>query len=69
MSTGDGDDEWRFSLEDLEADDEDGGNVAGSFVPDEEIEPESISLENAVFVVLGALVAGVVLVAFVLALT
>jgi len=69
MSGGDGDDEWRFTLEDLEDGDEDGGNVAGSFVPDADIEPEAIALENAAFVLLGALVAGTVLLAFVLALT
>jgi hypothetical protein len=62
-------DEWQFSLEDLQEGDEEDGNVAGSFLPDEAIEPEAVSLENAVFVLLGVLLSGVVLVGFVLALT
>jgi hypothetical protein len=69
------DDEWRFSLEDLEddppagAESDDGGNVAGDFLPDEALEPGDIDLENAVFVGLGVLIAGLVFVAFLLALT
>ncbi len=68
-------DEWRFSLEDLEAespageDPDEGGNVAGDFLPDDSLEPGEIDLENAIFVALGVVVAGAVFVAFVLALT
>jgi hypothetical protein len=69
------DDEWRFSLEDLEDDQptgegsDDGGNVAGDFLPDEALEPGEIDLENAIFVGLGVVLAGLVFVAFLLALT
>ena len=49
--------EWRYSLSDLE-DDEDGGEgVWGPFSPDQEIEPQEVDLENVVFVLLGAIVA------------
>lgn len=74
----DDEDEWRFSLADLEdeppaedapAAEPDRGNVAGDFLPDGTLEPGNIDLENAVFVVLGVLFAGLVFVAFVLALT
>lgn len=68
--------EWRYSLEDLEdepepADESDGsgGNVAGSFFPDEELTPGDVDLENAVFVLLGAVLSGLVFVWFVVALT
>jgi hypothetical protein len=68
-------DEWRFSLEDLEddqpaeAEPNKGSNVAGDFLPDETLEPGDIDLENALFVALGVVLAGLVFVAFVLALT
>lgn len=68
----DDEDEWRYSLADLEtADDEDdaGSNVAGSFMPDEKLEPGHVDLENAFFVLLGVVTAGLVVIAFVLALT
>jgi len=60
----DDEEEWRFSLEDLESGDADGsesgdGEAAGplggpAFPP---IEPESPSAENVLFFLLGALVA------------
>jgi len=66
--------EWRFTLEDIEqrnADaktdeesDEEGGNVAGALSPDEEIEAGNIDLENAVFVVLGIVLAVLAVAAF-----
>lgn len=71
----DDEDEWRFSLEDLEdeppaaTEPDDGGNVAGDFLPDETLEPGEIDFENAVFVALGVVLAGLAFVAFVLALT
>ncbi|AQL42180.1 hypothetical protein BV210_05395 [Halorientalis sp. IM1011] len=56
---------WKFELEDLpgeddpegDADDGEGeeGNVAGSMVLEEPLEPGSPSLENTAFVLLGAL--------------
>ncbi len=54
---GDGDDdpeedEWRFSLDDVGED-----GVTGSFGPAESIEPQEIDRENAVFVLLGVLLA------------
>ncbi|MEF8784271.1 MAG: hypothetical protein V5A39_04460 [Haloarculaceae archaeon] len=58
------DDGWRFSLEDIEErdgsdqeDDEEGGNVAGSFSPADEIESGDIDLENALFVLFGVAIA------------
>jgi hypothetical protein len=59
----DTDDEWRFSLEEIEsiqANDEQtageqGGNVAGSLIQREPLEAGDIDLENAVFVALGVL--------------
>jgi|GEM_PF-2493772 len=67
---GDEEDEWRFSLSDLEdgdADDGDdeseagsGSGVAGSFSPSETIEPGEIDPENALFVVVGILIGLVV---------
>jgi hypothetical protein len=61
-SDGTGDDEeWRFSVEEVGEDDtdadqvEDSGNVAGSLVEEGQLEPESISLESAVFFLVGAL--------------
>jgi hypothetical protein len=78
--SGDGSDEndqWRFSLSDLEdeaadeetpaeegapAEETGGGNIMGSLQVGEELEAESISAENALFVVVGVLLA----VAFVL---
>jgi hypothetical protein len=70
----DDEDEWRFSLSDLEddqpaEDEQAGGNVAGDFMPDDTLNPGEIDLENAVFVALGVVLAGLVFVAFVLALT
>ncbi|MFB6309778.1 MAG: hypothetical protein ABEH64_01215 [Salinirussus sp.] len=67
----DGDDDWRYSLEEVGPDDPDDedGNIAGAFLPDEHLEPGEIELENALFVALGAILAGITLVAFVLALT
>lgn len=68
-------DEWRFSLEELEdeppagGEPGEGGNVAGDLLPEETLEPGDVDPENAVFVALGVVVAGLVLVAFVLALT
>lgn len=77
--TDDDDDSWRFSLEDIEerqaADGDDdgtvegeepaeGGNVAGSLSGlDEELEPQSPSLEGSFFVLLGALVTVLILLA------
>lgn len=65
----DADEDWRFTLEDLESDEESESNVAGSFLPDDDLTPGKIDLENALFVALGAIAAGLVLVAFALALT
>jgi len=69
----DTDSQWRFSLSDLEetTDDEEatgdeeshgdnedsGGNIAGSFAVDEELEAGDISAENALFVVVGVVLA------------
>ncbi len=73
----DGDGQWRFSLSDLEEEEESaestdeetgddetteddtdsGGNVAGSLQVDEELEAGDISAENALFVVVGVLLA------------
>lgn len=58
--------EWRFSLEEIESMQENGdqaadakvdeeGNVAGSLEHEEPLEPGDIGIENAIFVVLGAL--------------
>ncbi|RXK48618.1 DUF7312 domain-containing protein [Halorientalis pallida] len=71
MSGADDEGGWKFELEDLpeeggeeaagldEEDGEDGdaeeGNVAGSMVLDQPLEPGSPSMENTVFVLLGAL--------------
>ena len=57
--TADDDSQWRFSLSDLEDDSEGdgGGNVAGSMAIDEELEAGDISTENALFVVVGVLLA------------
>jgi hypothetical protein len=57
------DDEWRFSVdevgeetaEDNESEEREGGNVAGSVVHEESLEPGPITLENAVFFLVGAL--------------
>lgn len=57
-------DEWRFSLSDLEddteetADDNGGEGIAGTLAPSETIEPGEIDPENALFVVVGVLLAG-----------
>lgn len=69
-------DEWRFSLEEIDSmqengekaavdDTEEGGNVAGSLEHQEPLEPGDINLENAIFVALGALlVLGLIAAAF-----
>ncbi|MFB6165386.1 MAG: hypothetical protein ABEJ31_09540 [Haloarculaceae archaeon] len=67
----DEDDEWQFSLSDLPDEDgpaedgpaeDGGGNVAGAVLGlEERVEPGTIDPENAVFVLLGAAVAVVVL--------
>ncbi|WP_135667076.1 DUF7312 domain-containing protein [Halorhabdus rudnickae] len=54
---GDDEDGWRFSLEDLEADDED---QAGWLGLSAEVEAGSPALENVVFVLLGVALAVVV---------
>lgn len=64
--------EWRFSLSDLEDDEqekeeESTGNVAGGLGPSGDVEPGDIDLENAIFVGLGVLAAGIVILGFVLA--
>jgi len=70
--------EWRFSLEEIEqrnAEDgeanegeteagDDGGNIAGAFGPGEEIEPGDIDFENALFVLVGVVLAVLVLMGF-----
>jgi hypothetical protein len=56
-------DEWRFSVDEVgdepadgdETEQTEGGNVAGSLADEGPLEPESISLENAVFFLVGAL--------------
>jgi preprotein translocase subunit Sec61beta len=70
------DEEWRFSLEDIEqrnadgagggddGDEDGGGNVAGAFSPDEEIEAGDIDPENALFVLVGVALAVLVLAGF-----
>ena len=53
-------DEWKYSLADLEKendDGEDGKAETEQRVIDRSIEPEEIDLENAAFVALGAIVA------------
>jgi hypothetical protein len=62
----DEDDEWRFSLDDLDdgevgetATDASGdgdGNIAGTLETRQPLEPGDIDLENAVFVALGVLI-------------
>ncbi|MDG5775777.1 hypothetical protein VB773_17155 [Haloarculaceae archaeon H-GB2-1] len=52
------DDTWQFELSDLppldgEEETQGEGNVAGEFNPPSPVEPEELSLENAVFVLLG----------------
>lgn len=59
------DDEWRFSLSDLEDDDESTGSVAGSLGPAGEIEPGDVNVEHALFVALGVLAAVLVVIGFV----
>ncbi|MHB9288454.1 hypothetical protein ACKVMT_15595 [Halobacteriales archaeon Cl-PHB] len=68
---GDSEDEWRFSLEDLEGDtaEDSGGNIAGAFTPSEELEPGDVDLENALFVVLGVVVMLLVVAGFVVTMT
>jgi hypothetical protein len=73
MSTPDDSEEWQFSLEDIEEGEasEDGqpgehsetdaeadGNVAGTLRPERPVTPESINPENAFFMLVGALIAG-----------
>jgi hypothetical protein len=54
------DEEWRFSLEDLPAtddeDDESASNIAGTLEARQPLEPGDIDLENAFFVALGVLI-------------
>lgn len=59
--------QWRFSLDDLEGDDqaEGEGNVAGSLAPEEDIEAGDVNLENAFFVAAGMVLALLVIAAFV----
>ena len=69
----DGDDGWKFSVEDVGPQDEpdsnengDGaetdGNIAGTLDRNQPLEPGDIDLENAVFVVLGVLIVVVLIV-------
>lgn len=62
-----GDDKWRFSLEEVgsqddperhvdESEDEPGGNVAGTLERNQPLEPGEVDLKNAAFVVLGVLI-------------
>lgn len=63
---GESDEEWRFSLEEIDAmhegdaeeqnhhNGDSGGNVAGSLGRHQPLEPGDIDLENALFVALGA---------------
>lgn len=62
----DGDDEWRFSVEEVgpqddsdrqtdEPGDESSGNVAGTLQRNQPLEPGEIDPENAAFVILGVL--------------
>jgi len=75
----DDDEEWRFSLADIEqrnadapaaepgeTDDgeADGGNVAGTLSPEEAIEPGDIDVENALFVLVGVALAVLALAGF-----
>ena len=69
MSEADDEGGWKFELDDLpedegdesaradegEAEDGEEGNVAGSMVLDQPLEPGSPSMENTAFVLLGAL--------------
>lgn len=59
-ANGEGKGEWRFSLDEIDAqqdDEEDsGGNVAGSLERNQPLEPGDINRENALFVTLGVLV-------------
>lgn len=55
MSAPEDDDEWRFSLDEVG---EDAGGAEGpEMVERDPLEPESISLENVAFVLLGVLLA------------
>ena len=49
--------EWRFSVEEVpeSANEDDEGNIAGTLMRDEPLEPETIDTENAVFFLLGSL--------------
>jgi hypothetical protein len=73
MPAPDDSEEWRFSLEDIEDGEasEDGqpgehggtepdtdGNVAGTLRPERPVTPGSINPENAFFMLVGALIAG-----------
>jgi hypothetical protein len=55
-----GEGEWRFSLDEIDARQGEGedsnGNVAGSLERNQPLEPDDINLENALFVTLGVLV-------------
>jgi hypothetical protein len=64
---GESDEEWRFSLDEIDAmhkgdngeqshrNGDPEGNIAGSLERNQPLEPGDIDLENALFVVLGAL--------------
>jgi hypothetical protein len=67
-SEDDTEDEWRFSLEELDdeaepaesgvnekEEDDEGGNIAGTLAHNQPLEPGDIDLENALFVVVGVL--------------
>ncbi|PSQ57100.1 MAG: hypothetical protein BRD23_08970 [Halobacteriales archaeon SW_9_67_25] len=65
--------EWRFSLADIEQrnadngetdDSEEGGNIAGTLSPEEDIDPGDIDVENALFVLVGVALAVLALVGF-----
>ncbi|MXR51693.1 hypothetical protein GRX03_08770 [Halovenus sp. WSH3] len=68
----DSDDEWRFSVEDVSAEettgesDGSGGNIAGTLDRNQPLEPGEIDPENAVFVVLGVLIVVVLIAAAIL---
>lgn len=49
------DDEWRFSVSELDDEDDSEGNVAGSLMRDEPLEPGDIDPENAFFFLVGSL--------------
>lgn len=52
----DGDEEWRFSVDDFPDDEQEESNVAGSLESRQPLEPGDIDLENAFFVALGVFI-------------